>query len=252
MTFLVRPHVSGGRGFSRSLWNLSRLAEISMDPDAGFFFCDDFLDLPTGRYTATQATAGTFALTDADGGVVIADSNSTTDTQGINVQLGGTAGEMILPEADTEIWFEARVKVHDFGTAGAGIQFFLGLSETDTTIIASSANSSANHIGFEAIATDSVTGVSEKATTRGTVSSLTTLIDSDVTADSWVKLGFHVKGVDTLTFYVDGTANGTTIATTNIPAVELRPSIVVQTDGASTDPLAHMDWWAVAKSFRIG
>lgn len=244
------PHTN--RGPSRELWNLSRYAEILADPGAGFAFFDDFLDLATGKYTATQATAGTFALTDADGGVVIADSNSATDTQGINVQLGGTAGEIVKCEADSEVIFEARIKVHDFGTAGAGQQLFLGLSETDTTIIASSANSSDNHIGFEAIATDSVTGVGEKATARGTVASLVTLVDSDVTAGSWVKLGFRVVGVTRIEFYVNGTKNATTLATANIPIVEMRPSLVVQSDGASTDVLVHMDWWYCIKKFREG
>lgn len=247
--FLPRPPVSGDRGLSRGLWNLARLNTIAQDPSAGFFFFDDFLDLPTGKYTATQATAGTFALIDGDGGIVEADSASATDTQGINVQ--GVA-EWLLPEADTEIWGEARMTVHDFGTDGAGIQFFFGISEEDTTVIATSANSSANHIGFEAIATSALDFVSEKAGTRGTIADVDTLIDSDVTTGSWHKLGFHVIGLDAIEVWIDGVKWGTEAATANIPIVEMTPTLVVQTDGASTDPLVRMDWWAFAKSFRIG
>lgn len=254
---LVRPHVSD-RGLSRNLWNLARLNEIQSDPSLGYYFFDDFLWLPEGKYTGTQATAGTFNLIAGDGGIVEADSNSTTDTQGIQAQLGGDAAgtsagiAMVTCEARTEVRFECRVKLHDFGAAGAGIQFFVGLSEVDTTLIATSANSSANHIGFEGIATNTLIGVGEKAGARGTVSGLVTVVDSDVTADSWVNLGFLVDGLDSISFFVNGVKNATTLAAANIPIVGMTPSIVCQSDGATTDPLVRMDWWAFSKSLRIG
>lgn len=248
--YISKPHVAGDRGLSHELWNLARLRELQVDPAAGFFFFDDFLDLPTGKYTATQATAGTFALIDGDGGIVEADSASTTDTQGITVQ--GVA-EWILPEAKSEIWAETRLKIHDFGTDGGDLQFFWGLAVEDGTLIATSANSTDNHVGFEGIATNVLDFVSEKATARGTIADVATVVDSDVTANSWIKLGFHIIGLDAIEVWVNGVKYGTEIATANIPIVEMTPSLVVQVDGAGDgDPLAHIDWWAFAKSHRIG
>ena len=60
-----------GRGLSSKMWEKIDVREIFTGGPAGFSrgygFYDDFMDLLTGRYTATQATAGTFALDDAAG-----------------------------------------------------------------------------------------------------------------------------------------------------------------------------------------
>ena len=66
---------------SQNLWNLSGF--LGMSPAElmlGSAVLDNFMDLPTGKYTATQATAGTFALTDEEGGVALASAGSTTAT----------------------------------------------------------------------------------------------------------------------------------------------------------------------------
>lgn len=256
----TKPSGATIRGPSRQLWNKARWGEIIHDPSAGFGFFDDFLFLPEGKYEVTNATAGTFNLIDGDGGIVEADTASSTDTQGVNVQLGGDeagttdASEMFLPEAGTEIVFEARFKVHDFGTDGAGMALFFGLSENDTNILGTAvtnANDSDNHIGFEAIGTNVVTAVGEKATARGTVASVATLVDSDVTADSWINLGMRVIGVTKAEIWVNDARNASTIATANIPIVEMSPSLCLHVDGGATDVLLRMDWWYCIKKNRI-
>ena len=127
---------------SKLLWdgfNFER-ARIG-DPGYATLFFDDF-SKGVAHYTATQATAGTFALdTSVNYPVALADCNSTTATQGINVQL---PGEYFLPAAGQTIIFEARFKFADVAT---GPEFFIGLHEVDTTIIATSALSGSNMIG---------------------------------------------------------------------------------------------------------
>lgn len=226
-----------GRSHSPQLWLPADLEELRHG-EGGFLFEDDFLDLPTGKYTATQATAGTFALTDAKGGVALADCDSTTATQGINIQLGGTAGEIFIPDAEDIIIFEAYLKAADIAT---GPEFFLGLSVTDTTLIASSANSSANHIGFESVSDDNVLLFhTESGGSRSSLTTVHTLVD-----DAWVKLGFRVTGTGLIEVFVNGSKFASTL-TTNIPTTEMRPSLVCQSSG-TTDPIVHIDWWKCAQ-----
>lgn len=202
----------------------------------GTLWEEDFTQLLTGSYVATQATAGTFALDpDAPNGVALADCASATAAQGINVQFG-TAG-CFVPAANRNIYFEARVKAEDIAT---GPEFFLGLSVIDTTILASSALS-ANSIGFLSVTDNNVILASSKnADGAATASSIHTFVDTE-----WVKLGFLLSGVSSARFFVNGVQKG--IITTKIPAgLSLIPSLVCQS-GGTTDPIIHIDWgraWA--------
>jgi hypothetical protein len=228
-----------GRGPSSLLWN-GLPEDIRYDMNRGTFFCDDFLKDPTSDYTITQATAGTFVLdatdTDITGGIALADCNSTTVTQGINIQ--GAAA--FLPTAGTTLVFEARIKAADIAT---GPEFFLGLSELDTTIIGTSAVSSANYIAWTSVTDDEITlFAGEKAGAMDTNTGHT------LVEDTWVKLGFKVTGVTKAEQYINGAKQATTtdLATANIPVVSLAPSLVCQSDG-TTDSIVHIDWWQVAQ-----
>lgn len=210
------------------------------DPGAGLIFFDDFYEL-SDEYTATQATAGTFAMTDAAYGVALADCNSTTATQGINVQKNTTVGELFIPTAGTTIVFECRIKAVDIAT---GPEFFVGLHQIDTTIIASSAMSGANYIGWQSITDDGVllfTGAKASAADTNTA---TTFVDG-----TWVKLGFKVNGVTSVDQYINGVLqdSSTALATANIPVTEMVPSLVCQS-GGTTDPIIHIDWWMCAQT----
>jgi len=203
------------------------------------YWRDDFQDLPTGRYTATQSTTGTFALDDAAGGVALADCNSETVVQGINVQRGGTTGETFLAAAGTTIYFEARVKAADIGT---GPEFFLGLHIIDTAIIDTSAMAAADSdwVGFKSLTDNNILlGTTSDNATEATAASIHTLVE-----DTWVKLGFKVIGTDSVEFYVNGALKSNTI-TTNLPGGLLVPSLVCQSNG-TTDPIVHIDWGQAA------
>ena len=164
----TRPQLKAAslrRGLSPTLWNQAPLAQIAVGGlDQGFGIIDDFLTFDDeNKWVLTQATAGTAALdVAAKGGVLLLDCNSTTNNQGVQVQLGGAAGaSSFIASAASNIYFEARVKIADIGSTTC--QMFVGLAEVDTSVLASAANSTANHIGFEAINTTAMGIHSEKA-----------------------------------------------------------------------------------------
>lgn len=228
---VLPPGQRDGRCLSRDLWRNCPREQIMNDPRAGYFFRDDFTDLPTGKYTVTQATTGTFALEDALGGVAAANSGATTAGQGPNIQK---PGELFIPKAGSRIWFEAKFNVTALST---GPRLYVGLHETDTTIIAAGAMSGANFIGWQSLTGDGVLlFASEKADTGTTKAALTLAEGEDV------KLGFFVDGVSSITQYLNGVKTGERILTANIPIVLMTPSLVCQSHG-TTQPVAHPDWW---------
>jgi len=102
------------------------------------------------------------------------------------------------------------------------------LAESDTTIFASGAQTTANHIGWR-IANGGLlvsTFASSKASTEATKTGATFV------ANTAIKLGFVYDGVaDTVQQYINGVASGTAVATASVPKVALYPSFVGQSDG---------------------
>jgi len=233
---------NSGRGLSPALW--AKQPRDFQDLSVGFGITDDFLTFDDeNKWVLTQATAGTVALdVAAKGGVLLLDSNSTTNNQGVQVQLGGAAGaSSFIPSATSKIYYEARIKAADIGSTTC--QVFAGLAIVDTSVFASAANSTANHIGYEAINSTAVGIHSEKAGTRSSTASAHTLVD-----DTYVKLGFVVDGLTSVTPFVNGVAK--TAITTNIPIVALTPSFVCHSSG-TTDPILHVDWVSVYQEEQI-
>src|SRR5688500_8398649 len=82
------------------LWASCPLAEYMHDPSVGVLLCEDFTSYDaaatTGDYILTQATQGTAAISTAEPGVLVLDANSSTVTQGANLQR---AKSMFIPAA---------------------------------------------------------------------------------------------------------------------------------------------------------
>jgi len=219
--------------YVNNLWKSCPLAEYMHDPSIGFLIDERFhaydAAATTGDYVLTQATQGTAAISTAAPGVLEIDANSATATQGATLQHNKAC---FLPAAGKDIWFETSFKIVDtFDKA----EIFVGLSELDTTLIATSANSSANHIGWQCVTDNGVLlFTSEKATT-GTTAAAATIAEA-----TYIKLGFHYDGTaDTVTQYINGVATGSAIATTHIPKVAIYPSFVCQS-GGTNDPIMHV------------
>jgi hypothetical protein len=248
MSLYTRPSLKAAslrRGLSRNLWSQAPNDQIESGAiDEGFGLTDEFLTFDDeNKWVLTQATAGTAALdAAAKGGVLLLDCNSTTNNQGVQIQLGGAAGaSSFIASAASKIYFEARVKIADIGSTTC--QMFVGLAIVDTSVLASAANSTANHIGFEAINTTAMGIHSEKAGSRSSTASVHTLVDDD-----YVKLGFVVDGLTKITPYVNDVAQ--TAITDNIPIVGMTPTVVCHSSG-TTDPIVHVDWVACYQAEHI-
>lgn len=219
------------------LWRTCPMAEYLHDPSVGVLLQEDFQSYnaaaTTGDYVLTQATTGTAAISTAAPGVLELDSNSTTATQGANLQRAKAA---FVPAANKDIWFEAKIKVVDtFDKA----ELFIGLSELDTTLIAASANSSANHIGWQCVTDDGVLLFSAEKAGTGATKAAATIAEA-----TYIKLGFRVIGVTEIEQYINGVLVGTNHVTANIPIVALYPSFVCQS-GGTNDPILHIAGYRV-------
>lgn len=171
----------------------------------------------------TQATSGTGVPNALAGSGARLDAGAVIDGQGPQIQLAGGGW---IPAAGKDLWFETKVK--DSFITG---DFFFGLAEIDTTIIATSDMTTANHIGFSCFTGDGILLADcAKASTRVHTQAMNTLV-----ADAYVTLGFRVNGVTDVTFYVNDVVVGTAILTANIPIVSLTPSIVVHATGTNRD-----------------
>lgn len=224
--------------YSKGVWGSAPLQELVFDPYVGHLLDENWQSFDSeasvGDWVVTQATAGTAAKSAAETGVLLLDSDSTTAAQGVQIQQAKAA---FVPVAGRKTFAEFQVKVVDtFDKA----QLFIGLSEIDTTVLASGALSTSNHIGWKCLtgAAGVLTFDSEKATAVGTASA-TTLVE-----DTYVRLGFVIDGVTSVQQYVNGVATGSPIATANIPVVALYPTLVCLSDGTN-DPILH------ARPFRI-
>lgn len=236
------------RGLSPTIFHQAPLAQIAVGGiSEGFGILDDFVSFnDESPWIVTNATSGTAILADAKGGVLDLDSAAAVDGQGVQIQYGGATGAAsFVPNANAKIYFEARVKVTDIGTSGSDTcDLFVGLAEVDTTVVASGANSTDNHIGFEHVDDDGAVDFhSEKAGSRSSSSAVHTLSDG-----TYVKLGILVDGVSKITPFVNGVA-GTAI-TTNVPIVALTPTLVCQSAG-TTDPIMSVDFVACCQAEQI-
>lgn len=233
----------GAGSLSGGLWGDCPLLALYLNPTLGHQEFDTFTAFDADDdYVVTQATAGTADVIDGDGGLLQLDSNSTTADQGIQVQH---KTETFKLEAGKTIWFEARVKVVDTLTK---CQFFAGLANLDTTLIASGEISATDYVGFLSDATKMGSASAGKwdfelydGVTAEAVSNAVTPAE-----DTWVRIGFKIEGVTTATPYVNGVA-GTAITIADAPDTEMAVSFVCQTEGLN-DPILTVDWYRCVKA----
>ena len=218
--------------YRSNLWATCPLLEYLHDPAIGFLLDERWHAYDaagtTGDYVLTQAVTGAAAISTAAQGVLELDSNSTTSTQGATLQHNKAC---FLPAAGKHIWAEFKFKIVDTFDF---VELFVGLSELDTTLIAASANSSANHIGWQCVTDDGVLLFSAEKAGAGVTKAAATIAEA-----TYVKLGFYVDGVTTVQQYVNGVSTGTAHVTANVPIVALYPSFVCQSAGTN-DPIMHL------------
>jgi len=221
-----------------SVWRTCPLLEYLFDPSIGFLLDERFdnydAEATVGDYVLTQATAGSAAISTTAPGTLSIDSGSTTSPQGANVQRIKSA---FVPAAGKHIWAEFNVSFT--GVANLNVETAIGLFEIDTTVIASSAVSTANGIGWTSVTDDGVLLFDTEKATASATRAATTIVSAVK-----VRLGFFVNGVTSITQYINGVATGTDTATANIPIVALYPTFVCQS-GGTDQPVLHVHGYRV-------
>ena len=100
------PRITGST-YRKGVWATAPTQEAVMDPSVAVVLDEQFVNYDsTDTYTATQATAGTAAISTTVPGALLLDAGATTDNQGINLQRLKT---VFLPAANKSIWAEFSV-----------------------------------------------------------------------------------------------------------------------------------------------
>ena len=239
-------------GFKAGLWADCPLLAVQADPSIGYALIEDFMDFQAitsadpctvDGYTTAQAASsnGTIAISSAaQGGVLLLDSESTTQHHGVTMHKNDT---LFKCAADKDLWFEARFKIAD--TAGK-CQMFVGLSKIDTALIASGDldNTNNDYIGV-AMEASAAGSLSFYACKDGTEQSDTA---TTLTTGAYVRVGFKVLGTDTIKAYVnDEEVTLSSVTSAVIPTTDaLAPMFICQSDGTN-DPIMHLDFYKVVQ-----
>jgi hypothetical protein len=225
------------RGFN-SVPNQSNPRLWKMDKFEDF---DSHLVASSGDYTLTSAgSTATFAhdSTIADIGVWLLDCDSSTAAQGGNLQFDKWLGSIT---SSNTVAFEFRGKIVD---AATGPEIFMGLSATDTTIIASSALTTGDLLGFSSVTDNNVLLFTSG---NSAVPTASTTSPGTMTDGTYFKVGFRIERASLVEVYFNGVKVANSVASATLPDGVLKPSFVNQSSG-TVDPILHLDWMRMAVS----
>jgi hypothetical protein len=224
--------------YTTGLWRTCPLLEYMFDPSIGVLLDENFQNYnaaaTTGDYVLTQATAGSAAISATYPGTLSIDSGSTTTQQGANVQRAKSA---FVPAAGKHIWAEFNVSFT--GVDALNVETAIGLFEIDTTVIAASAVSTANGIGWTSVTDDGVLLFDTEKASAAATAAATTIVSA-----TKVRLGFYVDGVTSIQQYINGVATGSAVATANIPIVAVYPTFACLSAGTD-QPVLHVHGYRV-------
>lgn len=220
-----------------SLWETCPQLALLTDPAAGYFEIENFLRYAAAEWTitATEAGAGSAsqALSTTEVGGCLLITNDNADNDMVQMQRVGDAFKLA---ASKPLWFEAKAKVSD----ATDSDFFVGLSVTDTSIIASAPS---DHVSFlKADDAATVDFKTAKSSTTTTASAVATMV-----SDTFMRFGFFFDGAGSVRAYINGVLVAT--HTTNIPDTSnLRVSLAIQ-NGAAAIKTCTWDYFKVAQVF---
>lgn len=225
---MSRANIYQSRG---AVGGLSRAVLDQFSPETvlsgarnGVWYYNSFTDYSIAsssiaNWTNTGVGTGTVSANTVHGGEL---SIVTGSTQHNGEQFQHNAAAYLSLASLDLFVMEARLKLDDSGLAA----LFLGLSDTDTTILSSSALNSGDHHGFfTAGADDTVVGVVENGGSAATVGALNATL-AELSDDTYAKLGFAIDSQGATQFYINGQLAGSHDGT-GISAAVLRPSIAV-------------------------
>lgn len=181
-------------------------------------------------FTVVAVGASTLVMADSAAGVLQL-TTSNVENEGIQMQ---TDGEIFLPAAGKDIWFEAKILSND----PTENDIFVGLCTTDTTIIASNP---ADVIGFWVHDGDANIDFEVSATAGGGAPVDT---GQDLAPNVFRRVGFHVDGLSRVTPFIDGVKYAAATTVVNIPAVEMALSFAVLTGEGQINRL-DLDYYRI-------
>jgi hypothetical protein len=243
---------AAGGGLSPNIWGSCPILSLRSDPTLGVIDGDDFTRVQaTGFPYALAQTNGTFLPVAGQIGGVARLLATGTDNDYALITTGNNVAGLIKADATHNWWFEARVKLSQIATE-QGV--FVGLSEeagTSTDFLATNTMEckDVDYIGFHIAvsAPGAPTWVTEMNINGGGAA---VVIDAAALVGSanWVKLGMKsVLGV--VTFYVNGVANATTVASTaaEYPLDQVMQATFAMKIGVGTVSSLDLDWWYAAQ-----
>ena len=246
---------AGGAGLSPLIWSDCPRAQMLIDPTLGHFVGDDFVlangeSFTTAKNYTLAGANGTFTHVAADPNGVALCTATGTDNDECNVNVNSGVG-LVKLAADTYWWFETRVKINQIATS-QGV--FVGLLGDDITMgvdfhtDATMAMKVQDTIGFQILAATDIAAIwqSMMHLTGGARAAVNATLATASTG--WVKLG--MKGsAGTVTFYVDGVADGTTVASTatNFPLNKYALPAFATKCGTGVANTISVDWWYAAQ-----
>lgn len=256
MTNSVRYTGSTERGPSGELWkgNAPCDGEFFMNPNKGWGFFDDFQVLPaTGNlYSLVEAdAASSIAILVAEESGVVRLATTTTDNHEASIGFGdATTAPLVIDEGLGECFFEARIRTSSITDNVVGL--LLGLCEEGGAIadiiVDDGADISDNDfVGFYIDAAD---GDSIDIIYQTAGSAFGTLLAGAAVpvAATWIKLGLHFDGSDTVRFYVNGAEVASCAPSlTGFPDGEEMTTVLATKVSSAATLNVDMDWWAFAQ-----
>ena len=207
--------------FPYGVTNAAKAGPLGMyglpDPASWHTYFNDFDEyVVTTRWTETKTGAGTVAVTDADGGVLLI-TNASADNDAVFVQK---LGESFLPTSGKRLIGKARFKISDATES----ECYFGLMVTDTDPFSSTAGDGVTD-GIFFMKEDGSANVGFYVQKDATTGQLTSAAVTTLTTDTYTELAFAFDGRRYVTLWKDGaqltTVDLTATLTTYLPDTEL-------------------------------
>ena len=206
-----------------------------------FDFEDDFYEVDTdavvGRWAADNVGTGTTTLADdVAGGIMLLTCQATTDNAAEQLTL--VSAPFFLAAGKT-LYYETRLKI--VGDDQSEVSFGLVAKGEDLTAVADVLP--ADGVSFSSqdatLAVDLT--LSKDGTNTGAVSGVKTMVSG-----TYVRFGFKIDGVTSVTPYIDGVAGTAATATFN-DNESMSPYFLVRNGDGSTQQVLHVDYVRVVQ-----
>jgi hypothetical protein len=251
----LRPGSATGTGLSPNIWSDCPRMEMLIDPTLGWFVGDDFVFANGESYT----TAKNYVLAGANGafshvasaphGEALVNAPGA-DNDESNVSLNTGVG-VVSMTATSNWWFETRLKINQITTSQGvfaglvGDQITVGVDfMTDATM----AMKVQDTIGFQIIHANDEAAIWQTVMHHTGGARVAANATALTASTNYVKLGMKMVN-GTVTWYINGTADATTKATTatNFPHDVYMIPMWATKCGTGVQNTITLDWWYAAQ-----